>query len=172
LICIAPALSACALSACALPPSLNVANLMHAHPTQESCTSLGLTLDPATKECVKPTPTAQPPAAASTVGPTHVAQAPSLSPPPPQQPGGPWVPIDAEARIDPKLEQNPELMTQLAYYVRASGYRCESISALQPLPDSRGYVLLCNRFALRYDIETKGERLTVTSNWPLANRTD
>lgn len=82
----------------------------------------------------------------------------------PQQPLGLSVPIDSDAKIDPELEQNRDLMSQLAYYVRASGYRCESISALQPLPASRGYVLICNRSTFRYDIEAKGDSLTVTLN--------
>jgi hypothetical protein len=153
-----------------LPGPLNVANLMHTHPTQQSCASRGLTLDPATKECAKPAPTPQPPAEAPALGLSRPAQA--QPPRAPQQPLGPAVPIDSDAKIDPELQQNPDLMSQLAHYVRASGYRCESISALQPLPDSRGYVMICNRFALRYDIATQGDRLTVTSNQPAATRAD
>jgi len=136
---------------------------MHAHPTQEACASRGLALDPATKECVtRPPPQPLPAAAAVAVAPSRADQPPP--PPAPQPPLGASVPIDSDAKIDLALQQNTDLMSQLAHYVRASGYRCESISALQPLPDSRGYVLICNRFALRYRIATKGDRLTVTLN--------
>ncbi len=53
-------------------------------------------------------------------------------------------------------------MTELAHFVRASGYRCDSISALQPLTASRGYKLVCDRFNYKYAIEQKDGRSIVT----------
>ena len=145
LILIAPLLSACG--------TLSMGGLMHMHPSQEFCASRGLTLDPATKQCVTPPP------------PPHIAQAPPpppvAPPPPPQQRLGPSVPIDPDAKIAPELQQNFDLMSELAHYVRASGYRCASISALQPLPVSRGYILICNHFTFRFNIEEKGDRWSV-----------
>ena len=64
--------------------------------------------------------------------------------------------------ISPKLLQDFELMSELAHFVRASGYRCDSISALAPLPPSRGFKLVCNRFSYKYAIENKDGRSIVT----------
>ena len=72
------------------------------------------------------------------------------------------VPIEPDAVIDSRLVQDSDLMSELAHFVRASGYRCDSISALQPLPPSRGYKLVCNRFSYKYAIEEKDGRSIVT----------
>lgn len=73
------------------------------------------------------------------------------------------VPIEPDAVISPKLSQDFELMSELAHFVRASGYRCDSVSALEPLPPSRGFKLVCNRSNYRYAIENKDGRSTVTA---------
>ena len=173
-------LLASALGACALPGASNVSGFMHIHPTQESCASRGLTLDATTKECVTPTLSAQPPPAApppraaqvqSTPPPPATlpsyavqAQSPSAGPaqPPPRvvQPAGTSVPIEPDAVIDPKLEQDSDQMDELAHFARASGYRCDSISALEPGPG--GYQLMCNRSNYKYAIQNKGGRSVVT----------
>jgi len=61
-----------------------------------------------------------------------------------------------------ELSQDFDLMSELAHFVRASGYRCDSISALQPLPPSRGFKLACNRFNYKYAIENKDGHSIVT----------
>ncbi len=53
-------------------------------------------------------------------------------------------------------------MDELAHFARASGYRCDSISALQPLSTSDGFKLECNRFTFKYEIQEKGGGWTVT----------
>jgi hypothetical protein len=72
------------------------------------------------------------------------------------------VPIEPDAVIHRDLAQDFDLMSELAHFVRASGYRCDSISALQPLPPSRGFKLVCNRFSYKYAIDNKDGRSTVT----------
>jgi hypothetical protein len=75
------------------------------------------------------------------------------------------VPIEPDAVIYPELAQDFGLMSELAHFVRASGYRCDSISALaplRPLAPSRGYKLVCNRFSYKYAIENKDGGSIVT----------
>jgi hypothetical protein len=154
------------LSACALPSLSGGSNFMSAmHPTQEFCSSRGLTLDAATKQCVAPPPPpAQPP---------HVAQSQPVVPQPPPQPPRPVppqqhqrdaesVPIEPDASISPKLAQDSDQMTEFAHFVRASGYRCDSISGLRPLQTSQGFKLACNHSAYKYDIQDKEGRSIVT----------
>jgi hypothetical protein len=64
--------------------------------------------------------------------------------------------------IHAELRQDAELMFELVHYVRASGYRCASISGLQPLSYAKGYKLVCDHFSFRYAIEDKDGRTTVT----------
>jgi hypothetical protein len=71
------------------------------------------------------------------------------------------VPIEPNAVIYPELRQEYDLMSELAHYVRASGYRCESISALQRLTYMQGFKLVCNHFNYKYVIEQKDGRSTV-----------
>jgi hypothetical protein len=72
------------------------------------------------------------------------------------------VPIEPDAVIYAELRQDFGLMSELAHFVRASGYRCDSISALQLLPTSHGFKLVCNRFSYKYAIEQKDGRSIVT----------
>jgi hypothetical protein len=71
------------------------------------------------------------------------------------------MPIEPDAVIYPELRQDNELIYELAHYVRASGYRCDSISALQRLSYTQGFKLICNRFNYKYVIEQKDGRSTV-----------
>ena len=57
-----------------------------------------------------------------------------------------------------ELQQDFDLMYEFAHFVRASGYRCDSISALAPHPVSHGYEFVCNRFAYKYGIQHKNSR--------------
>jgi hypothetical protein len=53
-------------------------------------------------------------------------------------------------------------MFDFVHYVRASGYRCDSISALQQLASSNGFKLACDRLTHKYEIEDKGGHWVVT----------
>jgi hypothetical protein len=46
--------------------------------------------------------------------------------------------------------------------IRMAGYRCDSISVVQPYVFGRGYKMTCNRWRYTYDLEDKGGNLTVT----------
>lgn len=174
-----PILAALTLTACALPGASGTGSFMSAmHPTQEFCASRGLTLDAKTKQCVTPPPTttASPSAPAVTGSLPKTAQAqpqpqptpsappaaPAQLPPQERQRAGAAVPIEPNAVIYAELAQDFDLMTELAHFVRASGYRCDSISALQPLPASRGYKLVCDHFSYKYAIDQKEGRSIVT----------
>jgi hypothetical protein len=71
------------------------------------------------------------------------------------------MPIEPDAVIYPELRQDNDLIYELAHYVRASGYRCDSVSALQRLSYAHGFKLVCNRFNYKYVIEQKDGRSTV-----------
>jgi hypothetical protein len=184
-------LAALTLTTCALPGASGTNSFMSAmHPTQEFCASRELTLDPTTKQCVTPAKTPAPaesvtgslpqvvpvqsqpesgkPAPAAQAQPQPVSGKPApVAPAQPQpqerQRAGATVPIEPDAVIYPKLSQDFELMSELAHFVRASGYRCDSISALEPLPPSRGFKLACNRSNYKYAIENKDGRSIVTA---------
>jgi hypothetical protein len=182
-------LAALTLAACALPGASGMNSFMSAiHPTQQFCASRELTLDPATKQCVTPPQSAAAPSApaqSATGSVPQVAQSghpgPAASPAAPAAPPAPAapaqplpperqratapVPIEPDAVIYPELAQDFDLMSELAHFVRASGYRCDSISALQPfpqLPPSHGFKLVCNRFNYKYAIDNKDGRSIVT----------
>jgi hypothetical protein len=89
--------------------------------------------------------------------------APAQPPPQQRQRVSPTLPIEPDAVIHPKLAQDFELLSELVHFVRASGYRCDSISALEPLPPSRGFKLACNRSNYNYAIENKDGRSIVTA---------
>jgi hypothetical protein len=70
------------------------------------------------------------------------------------------VSIEQDAVIRPDSQQNSEMAAEFAHFVRASGYRCDSISALAPRPG--GFTLVCNQSAFRYAIKNKDGGWTVT----------
>ena len=165
------------LGACSLPGVSDMPNLTHLQPTQEFCASQKLALDPATKQCAMTqelctsrgltldtalgqcvTPKSAPPP------PPQIVQVPP--PPAPvahsQQRQQAAVQIEPEAAIQPELQQDAAQMDELAHFVRASGYRCDSISALRPLPGSNGFKLACNHSTYKYEIEDKGSSSIVT----------
>jgi len=180
-------LAALALTACTLPGLSSGNSFMSSmHPTQEFCASRGMTLDPATKQCTTP-PQSTPPAAettgslpqgaqkpaqpqsppgtstASPAAPASVSAATSAQPPPPErQRPGEAAPVEPDAVIHADLKGDFDLMSELTHFVRASGYRCDSISALAPLAYTHGYKLVCNHFNYKYAIEEKDGRSSVT----------
>jgi hypothetical protein len=154
-------------------------NLMHLQPTQEFCASQKLTLDSTTKQCVM---TQELCASCGLTLDATLGQcvtrksAPQLPPqvvqvqPPPAAPvhsqqaqrAARLVQIESDATINPELKQDVAQMDELAHFVRASGYRCDSISALRPLPTSNGFKLACNHSTYKYEIEDKGSGSIVT----------
>jgi hypothetical protein len=88
------------------------------------------------------------------------AQPQPLPQPQQRQRSDPKVPIEPDAVIYPQFAQNFELMSELAHFVRASGYRCDSISALEPLRG--GFKLVCNQSNYKYAIKDKDGRSIVT----------
>jgi hypothetical protein len=62
------------------------------------------------------------------------AQPQQPQPQPQEKRAGLSVPIEQDAAIRPDSPQNSETAAQFAHFVRASGYRCDSISALVPRP--------------------------------------
>ncbi len=170
------------LGACAMPGTSGLSGFMSAmHPTQDFCASRGLTLDATTKQCVtppaQPSQTTQAQPAPQTTGtlPQQPPQTPQTAQVQPVTPAGPVqpppqlhqraaapIPSEPDAAIDPRLHQDADQIDELAHFVRASGYRCDSISALEPLPASRGFKLACNHSAYKYAIEDKGSRWLVT----------
>jgi hypothetical protein len=105
--------------------------------------------------------TAASPTPVPIVQPTPSPPTPPLQPPAAEHRAAPSVPVEPNAVIYAGLRQDYDL-TELAHYVRASGYRCDSISALQPLPSAHGVRLVCNHFDYRYAIEQRDGRSTVT----------
>ena len=167
------------LGACSLPGASDMPNLMHLQPTQEFCASQKLTLDSTTKQCVMTqelcasrgltldatlgqcvTPKSSPPP------PPQVVQVQPPPAPPARaqqhQRADPLVQIEPDAAIYPELKQDVAQMDELAHFVRASGYRCDSISAVRPLPTSNGFKLACNHSIYKYEIEDKGGSSIVT----------
>ena len=81
------------------------------------------------------------------VQPTSSPPTPAMqSPAPEHRPATLSVPLELNAVIHAGLQQDYDL-SELAHFVRASGYRCDSISALQSLPSARGFRLVCNHFS-------------------------
>lgn len=72
------------------------------------------------------------------------------------------VPVEPDATIDPKLQQDVDFTSELAHFVRASGYRCDSISALRRGSEPHRFTMACNRAAYKYAIEDKDGRWSVT----------
>ena len=165
------------LGACSLPGASDMPNLAHLQPTQEFCASQKLTLDATTKQCFLTqelcasrgqtldaalgqcvAPKSPPPP------PVQVVQVP----PPPaalvhsQQRQQALVQIESDAMVYPELKEDVARIDELAHFVRASGYRCDSISALRPLPTSSGFKLACNHSTYKYEIEDKGGSSIVT----------
>jgi hypothetical protein len=169
------------LTACSLPGVPGMGSFMTAtHPTQESCASRGLTLDAAIQQCVVPPASKGPETTGSLPSRASITEKP-LSPPAPaqqtvqqprpqqSQPQQPpvqpeqyqvqeqraslSVPIEPKGAIKPGSPPNSEMATQYAHFVRASGYRCDSVSSLAPRPG--GVTLVCNQSAFRYAIEDK-----------------
>lgn len=89
----------------------------------------------------------------------QVQQIPTPPQPPPAQPqpedkrASLTVPVEPDATLTPASPQSAEMAAEFAHFVRASGYRCDSISALAPR--GGGFTLACNKSAFRYAIKNR-----------------
>jgi hypothetical protein len=72
------------------------------------------------------------------------------------------VPIESDAVISSKLQQDSDLVLELVHFVRASGLRCDTISELQEDSDTQRFKLACDRSAHKYTIGEKDGRWNVT----------
>jgi hypothetical protein len=72
------------------------------------------------------------------------------------------IPIEKDAQVDREaLARAPDVLDESAVLIRAAGYRCDSISRFRPMFGSRGFVLSCNDWSYKYEIEDRGGRWTV-----------
>jgi hypothetical protein len=118
------------------------------HPSVALCASRGLLLDANTNACVMPSRRVA--AAQAQPRATAPSPAPALST------GTNNVSIEPNAVIDNELRGNARLLNELVKFVRENDYRCDAISAVRPFVKSRGFSLVCNRFANRFEIEDMG----------------
>lgn len=75
------------------------------------------------------------------------------------------VQVEADAILGSKLSKlhnRQEVLDALASMIRLYGWRCDSISAARFLVFSRGYKIVCNRYAYEYLIKDRGGRWVVT----------
>jgi len=165
------ALAALTLTGCALPDASGMGSFMTAmHPTQDFCASRGLRLDATTKQCAPPPQPTEitgslPPSQSDKRQPVAVQVLPPAMPaprPPEVHQRVASVPIESGAVISSKLQQDPDLVSDLAHFVRASGHRCDTISELQEDSDAPRFKLACDRSAHKYTIEEKDGRWNVT----------
>jgi hypothetical protein len=78
------------------------------------------------------------------------------------QPSSATPPIEKGAIVDADLlARAPEMPKHIAVVIRLFGYRCDSISQLRPMFGSRGYVVACNEWAYKYDVEDRGGKWEV-----------
>lgn len=133
------------LSACA---QLGYGDSTSSNPSAALCASQRLQLDANTNSCVTP-----PKRVASAQARPRIT-APSAAPGPSAMTSN--VQIEPSAAIDADLRANSKFLNELVKFVRENEYRCDTISAVRPAVKSRGFRLVCNRFANRYDIEDKG----------------
>ena len=75
------------------------------------------------------------------------------------------VPIEADALITDTDDWPRSKMLSLAKpgvtMIRARGWRCDSLSAIQPFAFSRGFSITCNRYNYRYEFRDRGGRWIV-----------
>jgi hypothetical protein len=99
-------------------------------------------------------PRTQPAPLQPTVQQARTQPAPLQQPPaevqqPPSQEKRTGVLIEPEALIKPD-SQSADTATEFAHFVRASGYRCDSVSAMAQ--HAAKFTLVCNRSSFRYAI--------------------
>ena len=68
--------------------------------------------------------------------------------------------IPSEYRTD--TAELAELGGTLTRFIRAHGWRCDTISGLVPMTRRRGYFVKCNGFMYAYEVVDRGGNWTVT----------
>lgn len=71
-------------------------------------------------------------------------------------------PVERDAMIDDKFKGRTDVLEELVTFIKAHGYRCDSISAARPMVFSRGFVVRCNQWAYEFEIEDKGGKWRIT----------
>lgn len=61
-----------------------------------------------------------------------------------------------------KLSNRQKVLNALATMIRLKGWRCDSISVARKFVFSRGFTVICNRFAYEYEVKDRGGRWVVT----------
>lgn len=137
-------------------PSAQSQSAPSATPPVTSAAPSAASAAPPTVSVAQPAAPAAPPATIS------APVAASAQPPTRERSPAGAAPIEPDAVIYAELKGDIGLMSELTHYVRASGYRCDSISALAPLAYAHGFKFVCNHFSYKYTIEEKDGRSTVT----------
>ena len=73
-------------------------------------------------------------------------------------------PIEPGALIDSGFTKTEQVLDELVGLVRASGYRCDSITYARRMAMSPGFVMACNNARYEYEIEDRGGNWQVTLN--------
>lgn len=61
-----------------------------------------------------------------------------------------------------KHSNRQAVLNALARMIRLKGWRCDSISVARKFLFSRGFTVICNRFAYEYEVKDRGGRWVVT----------
>lgn len=72
--------------------------------------------------------------------------------------------IEKDAQIADEIRENKKLLHSLIGAVKTAGFKCDSISAVEPFKMTFGYTLICNKRKYEYNIRGQGDNLTVTIN--------
>lgn len=70
-------------------------------------------------------------------------------------------PIESDSFVDDGITRLDEVIDELVGLVRASGYRCDSITVVRRMLMG-GFELACNKGSYEYEIEDKGGHWRVT----------
>ena len=72
--------------------------------------------------------------------------------------------IEKAAAIGPEIRANNKLLRALVGAVKKAGYRCDSISAIEPYQYTFGYTLFCNQHEYEYDLRGQMPEFVVSVN--------
>lgn len=74
------------------------------------------------------------------------------------------VTVEKDAIISSRFEGEQGIFDSAANLIRAFGYRCDSLSAFRPFIMSRGFTVVCNKFAYTYELQDRGGNWVVNSD--------
>ena len=72
--------------------------------------------------------------------------------------------IEKAAAIGPEIRANNKLLRALVGTVKKAGYRCDSISAIEPFTYTFGYTMVCNQHKYEYDLRGQMPDFIVSIN--------